>query len=106
MNDSGAKLTESESLIEGGIIKDINDSSIRIDPLKKEKATTTRRIAYALLGMLFVTFVMQFIGIVALHVTGHSEAVEAMTNLFTIWLPVISGLSGSAVTYFFTKEEK
>jgi hypothetical protein len=33
------------------------------------------------------------------------EAVESLSKIFNNWLPVITGLAGSAVTYYFTKEK-
>ncbi len=36
----------------------------------------------------------------------NERAVENLATIFTMWLPVISGLVSSAATYYFTKENQ
>ena len=39
-----------------------------------------------------------------LHLSGKSEVAKALSDIYEKWLPVITGFTGSAVTYFLTRE--
>ena len=70
----------------------------------KHRAETSRRLAYLLVGIMAVSFLMHYIAIAFLEFYGKSSATKTLSDAFSTWLPVISGLVGAAVTYFFTRE--
>ena len=98
-----AKAVELPEVIEGGEITGI-DKDFEIDPVEKHKLTTARWLAYALIAILAGSFVIHYAVMAWLAAQGKTEALERMENTFSAWLPVISGLSGAVVTYFFTRE--
>lgn len=96
-----------EQVIEGGEITGVGEdkNELRVDPLKKERAETTRKLAYVLVGILALSFVIHYAIMAILIFTNRASDVEALNTIFTTWLPVISGLASSAVTYYFTREK-
>lgn len=73
--------------------------------LTKQKAKTTRTLAYLLVAILAGSVGLHY-GITAwLIIQKNVTAVETLDRIFIGWLPVISSLAGSAVTYYFTKEK-
>ena len=88
--------------IEGGEISGEFDAYD--NPIERHKATTTRWIAYLLVGMLGGSFVVHYGFIIWLAVNNKPSAMEVAERTFNVWLPIISGLAGAAVTYFFTRE--
>ena len=88
--------------IEGGAIAGKFDAYD--NPIERHKATTTRRIAYLLVGMLGGSFVIHHVLVTVLAFNNKTAAMEVVERSFNTWLPVISGLSAASVTYFFTRE--
>jgi hypothetical protein len=78
----------------------------RLDALKVHEATTARNLAYVLVFMLFISIVAQYVTLAVLVWLNRSEAVPNFEHLFNSWLPVIAGLTSSAVTYYLTKERR
>lgn len=96
-----------DQVIEGGEITGVGEGKdeIRVDPLKKERAQTTKMLAYVLVGILALSFVLHYAAMTFLLFSNRMDGVEALNTIFTTWLPVISGLASSAVTYYFTREK-
>ena len=88
--------------IEGGEISGEFDAYD--NPIERHKATTARRIAYLLIGILGGSFVIHYGVMVWLAAQNKTDAMEIVERTFNTWLPVISGLSAASVTYFFTRE--
>ncbi len=88
--------------IEGGPISLKSDASY--DLIERHKATTTRRIAYLLVIILGGSFVIHHVLVTVLAFNDKTAAMEVVERSFNTWLPVISSLTGAAVTYFFTRE--
>jgi hypothetical protein len=97
--------SENDEIIDGGQINEISTREYRVDPLKKHKAMTERALAIALLVILTVSVLGHYTMTAWLELQGKTGAVEAGNSIFTTWLPVISGLASSAVTFFFTREK-
>ncbi len=95
--------SDDEQVIDGGEIKNLDDSELRINPLEKHKLTTARWLAYALVSILAGSFFIHY-GVMAwLASQDKTTALEIVESVFSTWLPVISGLTGAVVTYFFTR---
>jgi len=94
-----------EQLIEGGEITDVDNDEIKIDPLKKQKAETTKRLAILLVVILALSFGIHYAMISWLIIKGTTSSIDTLEKTFATWLPVISGLASSAVTYYFSKEK-
>ena len=88
-------------LIEGGYVLPLSD--VAFEP-EQHRAQSSRILAIVLLLLLGGTVVGHYATSAFLRVLGHGDVADSMGRVFDVWLPVISGLSGSAVTYFFTKE--
>jgi|GEM_PF-5992841 len=52
--------------------------------------------------LLIVIFIAHFVSVVALA-HNKSNAVDEVTRVFSTWIPVFSGLFGSAATFYFTQ---
>ena len=89
--------------IEGGEIvgklDDYTDKSV-----ERYKARTTRWIAYLLIGIFGLSFVIHYVVIIHLATSNQNAAVEIAERTFGAWLPIVSGFVGATVTYFFTRE--
>jgi nitrate reductase NapE component len=96
---------DEEEMIEGGEITGVNDTGYKVDPLKKHRAATARVLAYGLVAILALSVMAHYGIIVWLLVDEKTDAIDKLNGIYTTWLPVISGLAASAVTYFFTREE-
>ena len=114
-SDNGEETTlelNDESSSEGGETAgvDIKGGTISLEPdpsynlIEKHKATTTRWLAYLLIGMLGESFIIHYGAMVWLAAQNKTDVMKIVEQTFSIWLPVISGLAAAAATYFFTRE--
>ena len=76
------------------------------DDLKVRESQTARHIAITLLVLLGLTFVANVVTLIVLTVKNRLDAVPSFERMFAIWTPLISGLVGSAVGFYLTKERK
>lgn len=88
--------------IEGGAISLEPDASYNL--IERHKATTTRWLAYLLISILGGSFVIHYGVMTWLAAQNKTAAMEIVERTFNTWLPVISGLTAAAATYFFTRE--
>jgi len=72
----------------------------------RHRAKTASSLAYILVCALIGTLLIHYIVVGALGHYGDKETVTTLTQVFDKWLPVISGLAGGAVTYYFTREAR
>ncbi len=104
MHESGSgDASASEPLIQGGTISGL-DQEVNWQP-ERHHAVTATRLAFLLVWVLVLSFVLHYTAIVILGVYGKTETVETLSSLFGVWLPVMSGFVGGAVTYYFTREK-
>lgn len=94
---------EKDQPIEAGLVSEANKDL----PFHKEKhqADTARKLAFGLLLILGVTIIIHYAATLFLELKGQHDAVNSIEKIFNSWLPVISGLVGGAVTYYFTKDK-
>ena len=97
----GGKTTKID--VEGGEISGEFDAYTD-NFIKKYKATTTRWLAYLLIGILGGSFLIHYGVMTWLAAQNKTAAMEVVERTFSAWLPIISGLAGAGVTYFFTRE--
>jgi len=93
--------TVSGPLIEGGTVQPLENVEVRS---RRVRETTARTLALSLVAILALSGLMHYVGVFVLVLADKTAAVEELNRFFHAWLPVISGLVGSAVTYYFTKE--
>jgi pilus assembly protein TadC len=74
--------------------------------LKVRESQTARHITITLLVMLGLTFVTNVVIMIVLTVKNRLDAAPLFDRLFSVWMPVLSGLVGSAVGFYLTKEKK
>jgi hypothetical protein len=70
------------------------------DPAK-QRAVITR----ALIAMMAVGLLIHYGAVITLEWSGKHESVKSLETILNAWLPVLSGLVGAAVTYYFTRED-
>jgi hypothetical protein len=74
--------------------------------LKRRESQTARHVTITLLVMLGGTVVLQFATLIVLTITNRLDAASHFDQMFAVWIPLLSGLVGSAVTFYLTREKK
>jgi hypothetical protein len=74
--------------------------------LREHEAKTARTLTYVLAGMLGVCILIQYVMMAVLVRYNKNEAIPSFEHLFNAVLPVLAGLTGSAVGFYLTKEKK
>ena len=92
---------KAEEIVEGGYVRPLDDYFVE----EKHRADTARRLAYALVAILGGTVLVHYVSVLTLELEGRSAAVQSLSQIFNVWLPVIASLVSAAVTYYFTKEK-
>lgn len=64
---------------------------------------TRQKLTYVIIGLLAATFLLHYVSLGWLVDSEKEATVAALQRIFDVWLPVISGLAGSAATYFYTR---
>jgi hypothetical protein len=54
--------------------------------------------------MLAGTVLLHYLCVMILIFTGRADAIKNLEDFYHSWLPVLAGLAGSVVTYYFTRE--
>jgi hypothetical protein len=72
--------------------------------LKVRESQTARIIAITLLVMLGGTFIANVVTLAILTVHNRLDAAPLFERMFAVWVPLLSGLVGSAVTFYLTKK--
>jgi hypothetical protein len=72
---------------------------------EEHRAKATKLLALLLFAALISSFVAHFVCILCL---AHNKpnSVEEVSRVFNTWIPVFSGLFGSAATFYFTQGHK
>jgi hypothetical protein len=90
------------STIEGGSTTDDRISPIEVQgPFDIEKHRGV--LTFVLVGLLSVVIIGHYVCLLVLEWNG--KKTEGVTTAFTTALPVISGLVGAAIAYYFTRRE-
>lgn len=81
------------------------DPSVRMgDLIRANQAKTAIKLAYWLVCIMVGSSVLHYASIVYLSLTGHTDVASQVTPIYDKWFPVITGFTGSAITYFLTKD--
>lgn len=72
--------------------------------LDKHRAEATKLLALLLFAALIVCFAAHFVTI--WYFIHDKPALDEFNRAFNIWIPVLSGLFGSAATFYFTQGRK
>jgi hypothetical protein len=86
---------------------DVEHRGLQLDNLgiRGHEAKTARTLAFFLVGMLGLSFILHEGLVVLMSFYNKAEAVTALEHTFNQWLPVLAGLVGTAVG-FYLKERK
>lgn len=91
-----------QPLIEGGSITEDDAGKPLVGPaVGTEKHR--QLVTLVLIALLALIIVGHYVTVVVLE--WNSKKVDTVTNAFNSVLPVVSGLVGSSVTYYFTKSD-
>ena len=102
VNDATGGSHDSDGLIDAGAVEEIRELSFHRE---QHRAQTSRWLAFSIVGLLAASVVLHYSTVALLLLYGHAEAATALGRIFEVWLPIISGLTSAAVTYYFTKEK-
>ena len=72
---------------------------------EEHRAKATKLLALLLFGALLLSFIAHIVSVLCL---AHNKpnSVEEVSRVFNTWIPVFSGLFGSAATFYFTQGHK
>ena len=73
--------------------------------LNEHKAKTARTLTFVVVGMLGASVIVQYGMLAVLLYHNKVDAIATFEHLFNAVFPVLAGLTGSAVTYYLTKEK-
>lgn len=94
-----------EEIVGGEIVDDAPlRPEVSFDQVK-HRADTTRWLAIAFITLFATTFVGHYTASAFLHSFGMTATAEFLSSIFDKWLSGITALTGSVVTYYFTKEK-
>ena len=71
---------------------------------EEHRAKATKLLALLLFAALIVCFIAHFVAI--WNFIHDKQALDEFNRVFNIWIPVLSGLFGSAATFYFTQGRK
>jgi chromate transport protein ChrA len=93
-------MKEDDALLDGGSTTDDDKGRPQVGPTV---GTERHRqiVTLVLIALLALIIVGHYVTITVLE--WNSKKVDSLTNAFNSVLPVVAGLVGSAVTYYFTK---
>ena len=94
---------EAEKPIDGGEVIDAVPQAVEAKPSHRER--TASIFAMTLLGIFGGTFVLHYVALLIVICLGKDSGVEVINRQFGAWLPVLSGLVGSAATYYLTRNK-
>ena len=77
-----------------------------LDPKAERESKTARIIAISIIGLLGVALVLDFGSTAVLASYNRLDAEPFFERRFNTWLPLLSGLAASAITFYLTKEKK
>ena len=63
-------------------------------------------IARILITMMAVGLLIHYAAVILFEWSGKHESVKSLETILNAWLPILSGLVGAAVTYYFTREDR
>lgn len=75
------------------------------DILKQRHAATASKLAIWVLGILAASIALHYGCLLLLIFKNRSDGIPVLADIFHAWLPVVSGLTGAAATYYFTKDK-
>lgn len=74
------------------------------DSLKKTHVETAKTLSFWLIAILAGTIVVHYVCVMILILLRREYGVSILEDVLHVWLPVLSGLAGAAVTYYFTRD--
>ena len=63
-------------------------------------------IARILITMMAAGLLIHYAAVILFEWNGKHESVKSLETILNAWLPILSGLVGAAVTYYFTREDR
>jgi hypothetical protein len=74
--------------------------------IEKHRATTASKLAFWLLAILGGTMAVHYACLMVLILCKRDDGTKILEDAFHSWLPVLAGLAGGAVAYYFSKNGK
>jgi hypothetical protein len=93
----------SEVPVEGGAVEKPRPHPF--DP-REHHARTASKITYVLLTMTAGTVLIHYSSLIVTHFLDRADLAEALSEVFRVWIPLLSGFLGSALAYYFAQRER
>lgn len=82
------------------------DAGVHVDKqIEKDRADMAIRLARLVIWALIATVAVHYGSTTALNIFGYGTVAERLSEIYGTWLPVISGFSGSAITFFLRRDK-
>jgi hypothetical protein len=89
--------------------KEVHDSSKDPEPvsLKQQQSEVASTLAYIFSASLLLMFLLNFATVTWLsHGLGPKESLEAVTRVFSTWIPIMLAYVASAVSFYFPRNRR
>ena len=104
LDASGIEQSGKTAYEEGGEIGEFEET-YPLDP-RRHRERTAAWLAAALLAVFAGSFFLHYTVLAFVVAEGANDLTQRLSDVFNAWLPVVSGLFGSAVTYYFTHQRR
>lgn len=86
-------------------ITGLDQTADYVKDIQKQEADTTRRLAFISVLLLGGYIFFHYIAMIIIGILALDSLLTSLEDIFSAALPVLSGLAGSAATYFFTRNK-
>lgn len=102
MSEAEEQGGQAEEEVVAGFVGELEDLPFHAG---KHRAETAKQLALLLVWIMAGSVAIHY-GIIAYFAAvGNVATVETLSQIFNMWLPVVSSSVGAAATYYFTKEK-
>src|ERR1700730_14980937 len=103
--DKAAGVPDDSESVAGDAIPVVYDP---LDQVRAAQDPSTQRaiVARILITMMAVGLLIHYGAVITFEWIGKHESIKSLETILNSWLPILSGLVGAAVTYYFTHEDR
>ncbi|ULH14018.1 hypothetical protein MF271_00630 (plasmid) [Deinococcus sp. KNUC1210] len=96
----------SRELRDAGEIKGVGSKEFDSykNKIRMHHSWTAILLAFSLVAVLVISTLLHYHTVEQLYLTNRAEAAKQLSTIFDKWFPVITGFTGSAITYFLTRD--
>lgn len=96
-----------QATVNAGTVKGLGERDLTIrtaNRIRLQHSWTAICLAFAFIAILAASTWWHYHTVMVLYSQNKADVAQQLSTIFDKWFPVITGFTGSAVTYFLTKE--